>query len=602
MDSGLRRKDESKCGSIGEFLLSFPNERNRANVIAAPHAAGGTAPSIASAATIGEWTLQTVGQLIVAMLEANGVDRVFCLPGESFLPVLDALRDSAIDTVTCRHESAAGFMALADARLTGRPGICLVSRGPGATNAAIAAHTAQQDGLPLLLFVGQVARRQLRRDGFQEIDYGKMYGEIAKLVADISDPERTIETMSRAMNTAVSGTPGPVVIALPEDILDQPVAVPELRPLSRAVTGPNEDAVAEVARLLAAARHPLIIAGGELAAGEGRRLLREAAERLALPVAVSFRRHDLFAHDHPHYAGDLGFYNSRAQVDAFAEADLVLALGTRLGDLTTKGYSFPQSPFPRQKLVHVYGDSAIVGRHYRPDIGLVCDAPSFLAKLLATAPAAPPPPERARWIERLHALHGEIAAWRPKTAPDGVVFGNVIAALARAVDDDVLVVPDAGISAALLYRYFPLRPKQRLLATIAGVMGFGVPGAVAVALRERGRQIVCIVGDGGFLMTGSELALAVERKLPIRIFLANNRSLGTIRFNQERDYPGRAWATDLSGPDFADLARSFGCAALVLDREAAVASTIADALRAPGPILVEVKASLSAILPEGGAR
>jgi acetolactate synthase-1/2/3 large subunit len=540
----------------------------------------------------------TVGQLIVAILEANGIDRVFGVPGESFLPVLDALRDSTIDTVTCRHESSAGFMALADARLGGRPGICLVSRGPGATNASIAVHTAQQDGLPLVLLVGQVAREQLRRDGFQEIDYGKMFGDIAKYVGEIADPGQTTAIMARAMNAAMSGTPGPVVIALSEDVLDQPVEAPAPRPLSRAATAADGKAVSEVVRLLAAAQRPLIIAGGELAADDGRDLLRAMAERFSVPVAVSFRRHDLFANTHRLYAGDLGVSNSKAQLSAFAESDLILALGTRLGDLTTKGYSFPASPWPQQSLVHVHSDGTMVGRHFRPDVGAVCAAPSFLAALLAAAPKAAPP-DRTVWIERLGGLRAEIARWHAKTATDGVVFGNVIAALAAAVDDDVMIVPDAGISASLLYRHFPFRPPQRLLATIAGVMGFGVPGAVAVAMRETRCQIVCVVGDGGFMMTGNELALAVERRLPIRIFLSNNRSLGTIRFNQERDFPGRPSATDLSGPDFAALARAFGCAALVIAREDEVVPTVAAALRHAGPVLVEVKASLSAILPNG---
>jgi acetolactate synthase-1/2/3 large subunit len=542
--------------------------------------------------------MKTVGQLIVSILEASGVDRVFCLPGESFLPVLDALRDSRIDTVTARHESSAGFMALADARLTGRPGICMVSRGPGATNASIAVHTAQQDGLPMILFVGQVARAQLRRDGFQEIDYSKMFGDIAKYVAEIADPEQTAAIMARALNMAVSGTPGPVVIALPEDILDQEVEAPTPRPLSRAVTAPNEDAVKEVIRLLAEAERPLVIAGGELAAGRGRELLKEAAERFSVPVVVSFRRHDLFANDDPLYAGDLGVSNSKAQMAAFNEADLILAVGTRLGDLTTKGYTFPASPWPNQKLVHVHADGAIIGRHFRPDVGVICDAPSFLARLLAFAPASARR-DGGEWAGRMRAIHAEITAWKPRRESDGVVFGNVIAALAAAVEKDTLIVPDAGISAALLYRFFPFRPPQRLLATIAGVMGFGVPGAVAVAMREPRRQVVCVVGDGGFMMTGSELALAVERKLPIRIFLSTNRSLGTIRFNQERDFPGRPTATDLSGPDFAALARSFGCATMVIAREEEVAPTVAAALRSPGPVLVDVKSSLAAILPQG---
>ena len=540
--------------------------------------------------------MRTAAQVIVSILEINAVDRVFCLPGESFLPVLDALLDSPIETVTCRHESSAGFMAVADARLTGRPGICLVSRGPGATNASIAIHTAQQDGLPLVVFIGQVARKNLRRDGFQEIDYGKMFGDIAKMVAEITDPDRTAEVLARAFNVAIGGTPGPVIISLPEDILALPAEAPALRPAARALTAPSPAGVEEALTLLRDSKRPLIIAGRGLAGERGRELLMEAAQRISVPVAVSFRRHDLFPNDHRLYAGDLGVGNSREQLAAFEESDLILALGTRLGDLTTKGYSFPRSPWPQQRLVHVYDDSAVVGKHFRPDVGMVCDAPSFLERLLESNLAAGTP-DRSQWIDRLHGINADLSRWRPRRAADGVVFGNVIAALAANLHDDAIIVPDAGISASLLYRYFPFRPPQRLFATVTGCMGFGVPGAVAVAMREPGRQVVCVVGDGGFMMTGNELALATERKLPICVFLSNNRSLGTIRFNQERDFPGRPSATDLSGPDFAGVARSFGCTTYVIDSEDAVAGTVATALRAEGPVFVEVKSSLSAILP-----
>jgi acetolactate synthase-1/2/3 large subunit len=535
------------------------------------------------------------------MLETNAVDRVFCLPGESFLPVLDALLDSSIETVTCRHESSAGFMAVADARLTGRPGICLVSRGPGATNASIAIHTAQQDALPLIVFVGQVARRNLRRDGFQEIDYGKMFGDIAKMVAEITDPDRMAEVLARAFNVAIGGTPGPVIVSLPEDILALPAETPPLRPASRALTAPNAAGIDETSALLRRSKRPLIIAGRGLAAGNGRELLLEVAQKFSVPVAVSFRRHDLFPNDHRLYAGDLGVGNSREQLAAFEDSDLILALGTRLGDLTTKGYLFPRSPWPAQRLVHVYDDSAVVGKHYRPDVGMVCDAPSFLAGLLASG-LGTTMPDRSAWIDRLHGINAALSVWHPRRAADGVVFGNVIAALAANVRDDAIIVPDAGISAALLYRYFPFRPPQLLFATVTGCMGFGVPGAIAVAMREPGRQIVCVVGDGGFMMTGNELALAVERELPICVFLSNNRSLGTIRVNQEREFPGRPSATDLSGPDFAAVAKSFGCNTHVIDDEEAVAGTVAAALRAGGTVFVEVKSSLSAALPAGGGR
>jgi acetolactate synthase I/II/III large subunit len=540
--------------------------------------------------------LRTAAETLVSVLEVNGIDRVFCLPGESFLPVLDALLDSPIETVTCRHESSAGFMAIADARLTGKPGICLVSRGPGATNAAIAVHTAQQDALPLIVFIGQVPRKHLRRDGFQEIDYGKMFGDVAKMVAEITDPDRMAEVLARAFNLAIGGTPGPVIISLPEDILAVPVAMPALRPAVRALTAPSQAGIDETLKLLADSRRPLIIAGGSLAAPGGRELLLEAAQRLSVPVAVSFRRHDLFPNDHRLYAGDLGVGNSREQIAAFEASDLILALGTRLGDLTTKGYRFPQSPWPRQPLVHVYDDSAVVGKHFRPDVGMICDARAYLEKLLERNPGSQAP-DRSAWIDRLHKINAGLSVWRPGRAADGVVFGNVIAALAANVRDDAIIVPDAGISAALLYRYFPFRPPQRLFATVTGCMGFGVPGAVAVAMRQPSRQIVCVVGDGGFMMTGNELALAVERNLSICVVLSNNRSLGTIRVNQEREFPGRPSATDLSGPDFAAVARSFGCTTYVIDKEEAVTETVCAALGSTGVAFVEVKSSLSAILP-----
>ncbi|MGE5200655.1 MAG: thiamine pyrophosphate-dependent enzyme [Acidobacteriota bacterium] len=540
--------------------------------------------------------MRTAAQILVSMLEVNRIDRVFCLPGESFLPVLDALLDSPIDTVTCRHESSAGFMAVADARLTGRPGICLVSRGPGATNASIAIHTAQQDALPLIVFIGQVARKNLRRDGFQEIDYGKMFGDVAKMVAEITDPGRMAEVLARAFDTAIGGTPGPVVISLPEDILAVPVEAPSPKAASRALTAPNRTGIGEVLALLRDSERPLIIAGRGLAAGRGRELLLETALRFSIPVLASFRRHDLFPNDHRLYAGDLGVGNSRKQLATFEEADLILAVGTRLGDLTTKGYTFPRSPWPRQRLVHVYDDSSVVGKHFRPDVGMICDPSSFLENLLAPNSGSEMP-KRDAWIDRLHEINADLSVWRPRRAADGVVFGNVIAALAQHVRRDAIIVPDAGISAALLYRYFPFRPPQLLFATVTGCMGWGIPGAVTAALREPDRQIVCVAGDGGFMMTGNELALAVERRLSICVFLSNNRSLGTIRVNQEREFPGRPSATDLSGPDFAALARSFGCTTFVIDSEDAVSETVSAALGTKGVVFVEVKSSLSAALP-----
>ena len=517
------------------------------------------------------------GRLLVSMLEENGIDRVFCVPGESYLPIFDALLDSKIDCVVCHHESSAGFMAVMDSRITGRVGAAFVSRGPGATNASIAVHTAQQDAVPFILFVGQVERKNLRRGAFQEIDYGKMFGDIAKWVAEVRDPELLAEVMAKAIHVASTDTKGPVVIVLPEDVLYEPVSPGPLRRFAPIQTAPSQDALDATIALLREARRPLIIAGGELEHGDGRQALLAAAEAWSVPVSVSFRRHDLFPNEHPLFAGDLGIQNSDAQMAAMQEADLILAIGTRLGDLTTHGYTFPQAPWPNQKLVHVYNDPAAIGTHFRADVGAACGSAAFLA--------------------RLHGLRTAITAWTRKTAPDGVVFGNVVASLAKQLKRDAIVTLDAGMSAAMLYKQVPWQPPQLMLATIAGVMGAGVPGAVAAAMRCPDRQVVCAIGDGSFLMTGSELALAVERKLDLCIVLSHNHSYGSIRVQQEREFPGRVEGTNLSTPDFAMLGRAFGCKALVIEREEDVERVLEDALASKGPVLVEVKASLSAMLP-----
>ncbi len=534
-------------------------------------------------------------RFLVAYLERCGIDRAYCVPGESYLPVLDAFLDSSIDLVTCYHESSAGFMAVADGRFTGQPGICLVSRGPGATNAAIALHTAEQDAVPLIMFVGQVPRGQLRRESFQEIDYGKMYGSICKWVAEVSDPERLPEVLARAMHTATDATPGPVVIVLPEDMLEQDIALPADRPNVKAQTAPAPDAVRQAASLLGAAARPLILAGGALATDRGRAALRRVAEMLDAPVMVSFRRHDLMSNRHRLFGGDIGLYNTAEQMQDLAEADAVLAVGTRLGDISTNGYSFPASPWPKQPLIHVCNDARMIGTNHQPAVAAVCPPDAFLEAL---ADCLAPASARDGWVERVKGHQRRIAAFTPRTAPDGIVFGNVVQALHARLPADAIVATDAGMSAALMYRYFSYEPPQRLLATVTGCMGFGVPGAIAYSLRAGERRVVVLLGDGGFLMTSNELAIAVERKLPIVFLLANNRSLGSIRAQQERMFPGRNSATDLSPPDFGLLAQAHGCAAISVTREDEVGDALDRAFaHGGGPILVEFRTSLAAALP-----
>jgi acetolactate synthase-1/2/3 large subunit len=344
--------------------------------------------------------MSTVASVIVEMLQNSGVDRVFSVSGESYLGLLDALEQSnSVDVVTCRHEGGAAMMAVADAKLTGRLGVCMVSRGPGAANAAIGVHAAHQDTAPFLLLVGQVERAHLRRDAFQEVDYSKFFSGTAKWTAELVDPSRVADVMSRAIHMALSGTPGPVVVALPEDVLAETVDVHVPAPHRLLPATPDPSALNEVVQALAAAKRPLLIAGGELANPLGRERLRAAAEAWAIPVMCSFRRHDLFPNRHPLFAGELGFFNSPEQLARLTDSDLVLAVGTRLGDLTTHGYTFPSSPLPGQQLIHVHRDSMMLGLNYVPALALACASEPFLEGLAAAAPATSP--DRHYWAAEL---------------------------------------------------------------------------------------------------------------------------------------------------------------------------------------------------------
>ncbi|WP_094812781.1 thiamine pyrophosphate-binding protein [Bordetella genomosp. 12] len=537
---------------------------------------------------------QTSSHALLNVLAANGVDRVFLVPGESYLGILDALVDfPQIDTVTCRHEGGAGYMAVADGRLAGRPGVALVSRGPGMSNAAIAVHTAQQDAVPLIMIVGQVAKKDLRREAFQEIDYQKMFGSIAKWVFEPTEPGQLAEAAFKAVRLATTGTPGPVVLVIPEDIQQQETEQPEWQARGHAATLPDARTMDDLAHALQRAQRPLVIAGGTLEQGEGRAALLALAQAWALPVAVSFRRHDVFPNTHPQYVGELGLANPAAQIAAFEEADFILALGTRLGDIPTQGYAFPALPQPRQVLAHCYPDPHIVGLNHAADYGLVC-SPEALAQALALR-AGPAAPERQAWIARLRALHEARAAWPQRTPQDGVDFAAVVHSVARQAPADLAVCLDAGTFAAPVYRHFPFVYPQRLMSPIAGAMGYGVPSAIATALR--GQRAVCMVGDGGLLMTGNEMILAVERRLPILFIVSNNGSYASIRIHQERHYPGRVSGTALNNPDFLALARAYGMPAQRITEAAQIDEAIARGLAAPGPVFIEVASSLGSVLP-----
>ncbi|KJK51706.1 hypothetical protein UK23_06245 [Lentzea aerocolonigenes] len=526
-------------------------------------------------------TYVRAADVLVSTLAAHGVDRVYCVAGESFLPALDALHDSDVDVVTCRHEASAAFAALADGKLTGRPGVCLVNRGPGASNAAIAIHAAHQDAAPLLLVVGQVTRADLGRDAFQEMDYHRTFADQAKGVWTLHDARYTAEMTTRALRAATQGTPGPAVLVVPEDVFGELTSPAAARPAAPSAV-PAAETVAEVAEALARARRPLLLGGGLLAAAPaGRRALRRAAEELALPVVVSNKHQDLIGNHHPHYAGHLHLATQPWQRDLLGTTDLLLAVGSRL-DVVTTGNLAPATT------IQVYPDPQRLGGGR----AISCDPAAFLGRL-AGHPAGENA-ERRRWIEKLHDAEVGNSTWTPPPSPgDGLPFGAVVAALTTLADDDAVVTVDAGNFTSWVHRYHRFGDGGTLLGLGCGAMGFGVPSGLAAALRHPDRTVITFVGDGGFLMTGTELATAVGRGARLVIVIADNGSYGTIRQHQERAFPGRVVATDLHNPDFVALARAHGAQGMAVEDESDLIGVLKAALACDGPVVVSVRTSLS---------
>jgi acetolactate synthase-1/2/3 large subunit len=476
--------------------------------------------------------------------------------------------------------------------------VFLVSRGPGASNAAIAVHTAQQDAIALILIVGQVPKSDLRRQAFQEIDYQRMFGSVAKWVAEATDPSQLAELAFKAVRVATSGTPGPVVLAIPEDIQQQPAALPRWTAVANPPAAITSDTVEQVRDLMEKAQRPLVVAGGAFDVPRGRETLVALAQSWHIPVAVSFRRHDIFPNASPLYAGDLGLANPARQMAAFHSSDLILALGTRLGDITSQGYTFPRLPRAEQTLLHCYADPAVVGQHFAPDFGVVSD-PVALAHALIRDVGAPVPPARREWADRLRACREEIAAWPTANAGKEIDFVDMVRALVPLLGRDTIVCLDAGSFAAPVYRHFAFEYPQRLMAPLSGAMGYATPAAVACALRYPQRKVICMVGDGGFMMTGNEMIAAVARRLPILFILSNNRSYGSIRAHQDREYPGRHLGTDLVNPDFTRVAQAFGVRAEQLIETAQIDAAMRRGLAADGPYFIEALTRLSSVPPRG---
>ena len=534
----------------------------------------------------------TAAKVLVDTLALHGLDRFYCVPGESYLAIMDALYDDPkLKIITCRHEAGAGLMAVADAKATGRAAALVVSRGPGLSNAMVALHTAEQDAVPLILFVGNVPRIKAGRRAHQEADLRKTFSHIAKRVEEAIVAESLPDMAARAIRIAESGTPGPVVIGLPTDLLPELTDAAPVRPRGRPRALPSDVDVSAVADAISGAERPLLIAGELARSPESREALLACSETWGLPVLVTFENRDIFSNGHPHYAGELGIRPPPAVPETARDADLVLAVGTRLPDLPTQGYTLLGAG---QRLIHVYDDANQIGISFETELGIVAEAAPFLAALAARNPPVPPA-GRDAWIARAHDGYAEAARLEPRSADDGIDFGHIIQALIGALADDAVITADSGTFASWLHRHFPFKSSQLLLGSEAGAMGLAVPGAVAAALRYPDRQVVALVGDGGFLMTGNELATAMQEGAKMVVIVANNASYGTIRFHQETRYPGRPLATGLTNPDFAALARSFGALGLTIAEPAEAEPVLRQALAADCPVVVDVKTSLECL-------
>jgi acetolactate synthase-1/2/3 large subunit len=540
-------------------------------------------------------TAPTAARRLVDCLVANDVTHVFCVPGESYLAVLDALHDvrDRIRLISCRHEAGAANMAEAYGKLTGKPGVCMVTRGPGATHAAIGVHTAQQDSTPMILFVGQVARGDLGRGAFQEVDYGQAFGPLSKWAAEIDDADRVAEFVGRAFAVAQQGRRGPVVLALPEDMLVEEADGPEPFAVTPARAGLDRETLALIGARLERARKPLLLLGGsgwdELALDTITRWI----DVHQMPTVLSFRRKDLIDNGHACYVGDLGLGANPRLLDRFRDADLVIALGARLGENASQGYGLFTPADTARKLVHIHAGPEELGRVWPAAIAAVADTASAALSLATLDPS-----HSQGWSEWREAARADYEAFtRPIAVGGEVNLSEVVAHMAEALPADAIVCNGAGNFAAWLHRFYRHRGWHTQLAPTSGAMGYGFPAAVAAKLLHPERDVVCFAGDGDFMMTSQELATAVQYEADVVVVVVDNGAYGTIRMHQEKNYPGRISATELKNPDFTAYARSFGAWAVRVERTEDFPAAFAQARAAGGPALIHLRTSVEDIAP-----
>lgn len=533
------------------------------------------------------------GRVLIDQLALHGTDTIYGVPGESFLAALDGLCDvPSIRFVNARQEGGAAMMADAYGKLTGKPGICFVTRGPGATNASAGVHIAFQDSTPMILLIGQVGLDMIEREAFQEIDYRRMFGEMAKWVAQIDDAARIPEYVSRAFYVATSGRPGPVVLALPEDMLSSTVDVADAQPHKPIENGFSPEALAELAALLKTSERPLAIVGGGGWSEETRADFEAFAKAHHIPVGASFRCQDYFNNDHPNYAGHVGIGINPKLAARLKESDLLLVAGARLGEMTTSGYSLVDIPTPKQKLVHIFPDPEELGRVYAPALGIVSDMASAGRALKQLQP------ENAPRENRVHEAHADFAAHsQPTQSPGDVQLAEIMRDLRAKLPDDTIIANGAGNYTVWVHRFWQYRAYRTELAPTSGSMGYGVPAAVAAKILKPESTVIAFAGDGCFQMTGMEFKTAVQEKAPIIVIVVNNGMYATIRMHQERNYPERVSGTYLSNPDFAAFARSCGGFGASVETTEQFAGAFAEAEASGKPAIIEVRHDPNALTP-----
>ena len=526
----------------------------------------------------------TVARLLADSLEAHDVDQIFCVPGESYVGLTSVLTErNSIRMIVCRHEGGAGFMAVADGRLRNRAGVCIVSRGPGLSNAMVSLHSAYHDATPMVMLVGQVERADFGRLALQEQNYSRLLSDITKTVIEVNEPEQASEAIARAFHIAECGTPGPVAVILPEDIFDETTDAPLNLPRPRVIAGPRTEDLQRLADMLAEAERPLILAGGALLADtmHDKRVyadLQRLSEEWVLPINPTHRRPQLFDARHPNYGGYMGIRVPPALIGEMKKADLLVALGERLTDTVSQSYSFPNAPQPQLPLVHIWPDPNEVGRVWRPDLGMPCD-PYEVVKALLTLEIPSDAAKRRGWVDGLHKIHLSLLekTWEPTT--DGINFAAVVCEIDKHLADDAVITSDAGNFGSYIHRYIGFRPGQEFLSSVVGAMGSGMPMAVAGCLRRPGKQVVAFMGDGGALMMGNEIATACQYGGNPIVVISDNSMYGTIGMHSYVRYPDRKFmeATRLTNPDFAAWGRSFGAEGITIREESEIAGGIARA-------------------------